>query len=231
MKYFWLIVTIVALIILLVTGYNKTTAFNVDSDKLARVSYYGIFGLVAASALLSSGIKLSQVMRNTAIWLAIIFALMCGYSIRYDIQDFASRVTAGIIPGSPVTRYSENGRTVNLERSNNGHFQTRAIVNGQSLLLTVDTGASSVVLSYEDAKSANVDVDKLSFTLPVDTANGSTQAAFIMLNSIKIGDIERQNVRAMVSKPGDLTGSLLGMTFLDRLSGYSVRGDRLILVD
>ena len=168
MKYFWLIVTIVALIILLVTGYNKTTTFNVDSDKLARVSYYGIFGLVAASALLGSGIKLSQVMRNTAIWLAIIFALMCGYSIRYDIQDFASRVTAGIIPGSPVTRYSENG---------------------------------------------------------------STQAAFIMLNSIKIGDIERQNVRAMVSKPGDLTGSLLGMTFLDRLSGYSVRGDRLILVD
>ena len=206
MKYFWLIVTIVAVIILLVTGYNKTTTFNVDSDKLARISYYGIFGLVAASALLSSGIKLSQVMRNTAIWLAI-------------------------IPGSPVTRYSENGRTVNLERSNNGHFQTRAIVNGQSLLLTVDTGASSVVLSYEDAKSANVDVDKLSFTLPVDTANGSTQAAFIMLNSIKIGDIERQNVRAMVSKPGDLTGSLLGMTFLDRLSGYSVRGDRLILVD
>lgn len=231
MKYFWLIITVIALIILLVAGYQKTSPFNVDTDKLAQFGYYGVIGLAAASALLGSGIKLSQAMRNTAIWLAIVFALMCGYTIRYEIQDLASRVTAGLIPGSPITRYNENGRTVNLERSTNGHFQTRATVNDATILLTVDTGASSVVLSYDDAKLANIDVDKLSFTLPVDTANGSTRAASIMINSLKIGDIERQNVRAMVSRPGDLNGSLLGMTFLDRLSGYSVRGDRLILAD
>lgn len=229
MKPIWILIAIIALIVILILAFSDVHTIN--ADKLAQLSYYGIWGLAASAGLLGSGIKLTDALRNTAIWLVIIFALMSGYSLRYEIQDFASRVTAGIIPGSPVTRYSEEGKVVSLERSANGHFQSRAYVNGRAVTLTIDTGASSVVLSYNDARAANIDVDDLSFTFPVNTANGSTYAAAIMIDSLQIGDIKRDNVHALVSQPGDLFGSLLGMSFLDRLSGYSVRGDRLLLVD
>ncbi|MHC5307415.1 TIGR02281 family clan AA aspartic protease [Bartonella sp. LJL80] len=231
MKSFWLIIAVLAAIILVFMGYNNSGNASIDTDKLAQASYYGIWGLVLASGLLGSGIKLTHMVRSTAIWLAAIFALMLVYNTRYEIQDFASNITAGLIPGSPVTRYTEDGTTVTLERAANGHFQSRAEVDGKSILFTIDTGASSVILSYEDAAAIGIDVNKLSFTLPVDTANGQTHTAVIMIDALKIGAIERHNIPAMVSKRGDLSGSLLGMSYLDRLSGYSVRGDRLILVD
>ncbi|MBI0168991.1 MULTISPECIES: TIGR02281 family clan AA aspartic protease [Bartonella] len=230
MKPFWLIISAAALIIILLLAFSDS-APNATTDKIANLGYYGIWGLAATSALLGSKIKLADAARNIAIWCVIIFALMCGYSLRYEIQDLAYRVTGGIIPGSPVTRYSENGKTVSLERSANGHFLTNAAVNGKTLSLTIDTGASAVVLTYDDAIAANIDVGRLGFNIPVETANGSTNAAPIIIDNLKIGDIERSNVRALVSRPGDLSGSLLGMSFLDRLTGYSVRGDRLILVD
>lgn len=99
------------------------------------------------------------------------------------------------------------------------------------MTLTVDTGASAVVLTYDDAAAADIDVNRLSYSLSVETANGSTNVAPVVIDHLQIGNIERDNVRALVSRPGDLSGSLLGMSFLDRLSGYSVRGDTLILVD
>lgn len=229
MKPFWIIISFVALIVIIALAFSN--ADTVTTDKMARLSYYGIWGLVATSALLASPIKLTDALRNIAIWLVVIFALVGGYSLRYEIQDFASRVTAGVVPGSPVSRYSENGKTVSLERAANGHFQTRALINGKTMTLTVDTGASVVVLSYDDAAAANIDVGRLSYSVSVNTANGSTNAAPVIIDHLQIGNIERDNVRALVSRPGDLSESLLGMSFLDRLSGYSVRGDRIILVD
>lgn len=229
MKPIWIIISCIALIVIVILAYNNAQTLN--TDKLAQLSYYGIWGLAASSALLGSRIKLGDALRNFTIWLVIIFALMAAYSLRYDLQDLASRVSAGIIPGSPVTRYSENGKAVSLERSANGHFYSRAFVNDTPITMTVDTGASTVVLSYDDAIAAKINVGNLSFTFRVNTANGDTYAAPIMIDSLKIGDIERDNVHALVSRAGDLSGSLLGMSFLNRLSGYSVRGDRLILVD
>lgn len=229
MKPFWIIISSIALIVIIALAFSN--ADTVTTDKIAQLSYYGIWGLAAASALLASPIKLTDALRNIAIWLVVIFALMSGYSLRYEIQDFASRVTAGIIPGSPVSSYSENGKTVSLERAANGHFQMRASINGIPITLTVDTGASAVVLTYDDAAAANIDVGRLSYNVSVKTANGSTNAAPVIVDHLQIGNIERDNVRALVSRPGDLSESLLGMSFLDRLSGYSVRGDRIILVD
>jgi aspartyl protease family protein len=95
----------------------------------------------------------------------------------------------------------------------------------------VDTGASSVVLSYQDAKNAGLDMGALSFTSPISTANGDAFAANVRLVEIGIGEITRRNVRAMVAEDGKLNQSLLGMTFLSSLSGYTVRQDQLILQD
>ncbi|HEX2725105.1 MAG TPA: TIGR02281 family clan AA aspartic protease, partial [Beijerinckiaceae bacterium] len=66
-------------------------------------------------------------------------------------------------------------------------------------------------------------------TPPVATANGRTMAAPVTLDSISVGSITERRVRALVARPGVLRENLLGMTFLERLASYEVRGNRLIL--
>ncbi len=87
------------------------------------------------------------------------------------------------------------------------------------------------MLSKEDAERAGIDTSSLNYSVPINTANGRATAASITIAKLQIGDIERQNVRAMVTQEGLMTGSLLGMNFLQTLGGFSVRGDQLIMMD
>jgi aspartyl protease family protein len=95
--------------------------------------------------------------------------------------------------------------------------------------MIVDTGASTIVLRPEDAKRAGIDLSKLSFTVPVLTANGRTVAARVRLDSVAIGPLQREDVEALVAEPKALTESLLGMSFLGRLRSYEFSGDFLTL--
>jgi aspartyl protease family protein len=121
------------------------------------------------------------------------------------------------------------GGEVELRRGGDGHFHVRAQVNGTQLELLVDTGASRVSLSQTDAQAAGIDLAALRFVVPVQTANGETFMAATRLNAIQIDTIHVADVPAFVAPQGALAGSVLGVSFLNRLSGYSVRGDTLTL--
>jgi aspartyl protease family protein len=95
--------------------------------------------------------------------------------------------------------------------------------------MVLDTGASSVVLSREDAKAAGLPIEVLSYTVPIETANGRTRAASVRLDRIAVGGLVERSVEALVAQPGQLKTSLLGMSFLNRLQSWEVRGDRLVL--
>jgi aspartyl protease family protein len=95
--------------------------------------------------------------------------------------------------------------------------------------MIVDTGASTIVLRPEDAKKAGIDVSRLTYRVPVLTANGRTIAARVRLDEVAIGPLDRQKVDALVAQPGALTQSLLGMSFLSRLRSYEFSGDFLTL--
>jgi aspartyl protease family protein len=95
--------------------------------------------------------------------------------------------------------------------------------------MLVDTGASTVVLKSVDAQKLGIDVEKLRYTVPVQTANGTTYAASVKIKGLAVGPIWINEVDALVSKPGTLKDSLLGMTFLNRLRSYEFSGDFLTL--
>ncbi|MCI0999706.1 MULTISPECIES: TIGR02281 family clan AA aspartic protease [Ochrobactrum] len=232
-RFFWLVIAAVAIVALLLMSNNDSgTTMGLDNDVFARAAYLGIWGVVLAAGLLGSGIKLSDFARNMAVWAVIILGLVAGYQYRYDLQDAASRITAGLIPGSPISgRNAEGSLTVTLAKAANGHFEVNGRVNGARVHFLVDTGASSVVLSQQDAERAGLDTGSLNYNVPVMTANGTASAASITIANLQIGNIERQNIRAMVTKEGLMTGSLLGMNFLQTLGGFTVRGDQLILID
>jgi aspartyl protease family protein len=85
------------------------------------------------------------------------------------------------------------------------------------------------VLKPVDAQKLGIDVDKLRYTVPVQTANGTTYAASVKIKGLAVGPIWINEVDALVSKPGTLKDSLLGMTFLNRLRSYEFSGDFLTL--
>jgi aspartyl protease family protein len=157
---------------------------------------------------------------------------MAGYLYRYELQDVASRLSAGLVPGSPLSVTDSDGNvTVTVEKAANGHFEARAAINNQPVRLMIDTGASITVLTAADAADVGIDVEALRFTVPVSTANGTTLAARARTEVIAIGAIERRRVPVLVAQPGSLAQSLLGMNVMGTLSGYDVRGDRMILRD
>jgi aspartyl protease family protein len=84
-----------------------------------------------------------------------------------------------------------------------------------------------VVLTQEAAKAAGLPIEVLNYTVNIDTANGRTRAASVTLDRIAIGGLTERSVPALVAQPGQLKNSLLGMTFLNRLQSWEVRGDRL----
>jgi aspartyl protease family protein len=121
------------------------------------------------------------------------------------------------------------GGDVSLKRAANGHFYLDVDVNGTSVKMLADTGASLVVLGEQDAESVGLDPDSLDYTHAVQTANGRAEAAFVVLDELRVGGIVRHNVRALVTR--GLPGSLLGMSFFNTLSQVSMEADELVLKD
>lgn len=188
-----------------------------------------ILAIIFAAGAFSQRQRIGAIAANFAVWAGLFVFALVGYTYREDLMDVAARVMGEFSPTTAIVD-STNG-TATFRRGLDGHFTVASTVNGTDMPLLFDTGASAVVLSYRDAQRAGVPVDELRFTLPVMTANGTGRAALIQLDSIEIGGIARRNVRAFVAEDGALHGSLLGMTFLETLSRYSVAGDRLELAD
>jgi aspartyl protease family protein len=122
-----------------------------------------------------------------------------------------------------------SGRTVELRAGSYGHYLTDAEINGRRVEVMVDTGASQVALTFEDASRTGIYVGDRDFTQLVRTANGVARVAPVMLDRVSIGDITVRNVPASVSERGMLGTTLLGMSFLKRLSRVDFRSGTLVL--
>jgi aspartyl protease family protein len=227
MRTIWIIIAVagLALLVWLLAGSSG------DPGSTPSLVYLAILGTVVAAGILGSG-RIGYALRSLAVWTLIVLALVIGYQYRYELQDVASRVTAGLVPGSPLSIIDSEGSTaVMLEKDAGGHFEARATVQGRSIRVVVDTGATSTVLTSEDASRVGIDTAALRFTVPVSTANGIARAARATVDDLSVGTISRRNLPVLVAEAGTLERSLLGMNFLGTLSGIDMRGDRLILRD
>lgn len=232
-RLFWLTMVVIgAGLLLLMLNDSAGSTFGVENYDFSRLVWLGAFAMLIGAGLLRSGRPLGAMARNLGLWVAIVLVLIAGYQYRYELQDFASRVTAGLVPGSPLALGVEDGHaTVTLDKADNGHFEARITVNGAPVRTVVDTGATSTVLTAEDALAAGFNSAALNFTIPVSTANGMTRAAAVKTNQVAIGGIVRKDMPIMIAAPGTLGQSLLGMNFIGSLSGFDVRGDRMVLRD
>ena len=112
-----------------------------------------------------------------------------------------------------------------------GHFRTDVRIDGATVEMLVDTGATITALRYEDARRLGLIRDGLEFDLPISTANGDSHGAFIRISSLGIGEIERHRVDAVITMPGTLRHSLLGMNFLNSLTRFEIRAGKMAMTN
>lgn len=146
----------------------------------------------------------------------------------------ASDVTGSLgelIPKRAPRKSAEkrNTRTVAIPREGGGEFALKAKINGVPAAMVIDTGATSVVLTWETAKALGLPTEILSYDINIETAGGNARAARLTLDRLAIGNLVERSVPALVVPPGQLKTNLLGMSFLDRLESWEVRADRLLL--
>ncbi len=118
---------------------------------------------------------------------------------------------------------------VTLTANDQGHFETEAEMNGRSVDVMVDTGATIVAMTYEDAERAGIFLKPSDFTHTVATANGQAMVAPITIGTVAIGPITVRNVEGAVAESGKLHKTLLGMSFLNRLTRVEMRSKNLVL--
>lgn len=193
---------------------------EIDSDQIARLVYLGIWGTVLVSYFLIARTQgIGQSLRQLLLWGLIFVGVAAGYGLWQDLSQ-----------QNRITVVSEGG--VSLRADRNGHFHLTLGVNGAPISFLVDTGASDLVLSREDAARAGLDLDELNFLGQAMTANGMVRTARVTLDEVVLstGDlnIRDSDVAASVNE-GELHVSLLGMTYLRRFARISIEGDRLIL--
>ena len=169
--------------------------------------------------------RLSQALEAAMFWAMVGLLLAIGYTSRFELHTAADRVLAELIPG----RAASFARTVEIVRGRGGDFSVSTHINGARVPMVLDTGASSVVLTPGAARAAGLPLEVLTYTVNVETANGRTQAAPVTIDRLAIGGLIERSVPALVAQPGQLKNNLLGMSFLNRLESWEVRGERLLM--
>lgn len=228
MRFLLPVLLIVAALAALLLTPPETPLLGLSHDEFAR----GAFGSSVLLWLVLSGLVragpagAARVLSSVALWAVLAAALLTVYAYRFELGDVADRVFGELSPST--VRVGPSGEVV-VRRRYGGEFVVPAKVNGRSVEFVFDTGASSVVLSAEDAARAGLSLDGLDFEAPVTTANGETTAAPVRIDKIAIGPILVRDVRALVARPGALSESLLGMSFLERLDSFAVERGKLVL--
>jgi aspartyl protease family protein len=228
----WLALFILALAAMLLVSNESGVIAGLDSTTFGYVAVFvALLVYLGGGMVAGYGGRAAAFVRDAVTWVALGLGLVTLYAYKDHLIPIAARVAGELVPGTAMTvEESANGLTeVKIRRRLDGHFFASVDINGESVTMIVDTGASSIVLRPEDAKKVGIDPDGLTYKVPVLTANGRTVAARVRLGKVSIGPLDRQNVDALVAKPGALSQSLLGMSFLSRLRSYEFSGDFLTL--
>jgi aspartyl protease family protein len=162
--------------------------------------------------------NLSDTTRNLILWGLIFMGVLLAYGLRDDVSQ-------ALNPTQSV--FSDTGR-IEAPRQSDGHYYLTLKINGTDVEFVVDTGATDIVLSMQDAERIGIDVDDLNFSGRANTANGEVRTARVRLADVRVGGYDEGALIAYVNQ-GELFGSLLGMAYLQRFGRVEISNDKLTL--
>ena len=185
-----------------------------DNPKLIFLSL--ILIVLLSSYLIAMRNNLTKLFKSAAVWVIIFSCFIAGYGVWQDLSK-----------EQPVF-YNNNESDIVINIRQDGHFYATVLVNNVEIEFLVDTGATHIVLSKEDAKKLDYDLSKLISWGKSNTANGIVETAPVRLQSIKLGQFLDTKVLAYINQ-GMMKQSLLGMSFLNNFSSVEFRKETLTL--
>jgi aspartyl protease family protein len=190
-----------------------------DADQIPRIAYLGLLGLAVAGWFIAENRNsLGKTLRMALVWAMIFLGVVAGVGLWGDVRD-------DVMPRQSVI--AGEGR-VEVPRAFDGHYYLTLRLNGTPVDFVVDTGATDIVLTHADAERIGLDLATLTYSGRAMTANGEVSTARARVNEIAIGPILDRDVTVSVNA-GEMPGSLLGMSYLQRFQRIVIADGRLIL--
>ncbi|WP_335946049.1 retropepsin-like aspartic protease family protein [Salipiger bermudensis] len=184
-----------------------------------RLAYLGLLALALVLwFFFRDRTRLGLKLQYLGVWALILLGAIAAVGLWGDIRQT-------VMPQQAV--FAEDGR-VELPRAPDGHYYVSLDLNGVPTRFVIDTGATGMVLSRNDAERAGLTPDQLIFRGQANTANGMVRTAPVRLESVALGPFTDRNVRAYVNE-GEMRTSLLGMSYLQRFDRLEISNGRLIL--
>ena len=162
------------------------------------------------------------------LFILVMLAATAGAVVAYGDPEQIARASDNISQ-MLRNRSLSTAHAVQIPRSQGGEYALRAKINGVMAPMVIDTGATSVVLTWETAKAIGLPIEMLEYNVDLETAGGHTKAARLTLDRLAVGKLVEKSVPALVVQRGQMRVNLLGMSFLDRLESWGVRADKLML--
>jgi len=188
------------------------------SDQIGQLAYLILLGIAVGGYFVAQARgNLGRTAQQAAVWGLIFIGVIAGVGLWGDISNT-------VAPRQSVTG---PGR-IEVPLGPDGHYHLTLQVNGKPVDFVVDTGASDIVLSQQDAARVGLDPSKLIYSGNASTANGTVRTADVRIDSLRLGDITDRNLRVSVNE-GVMDGSLLGMAYLGRFQHIEISGRTLIL--
>jgi aspartyl protease family protein len=187
-----------------------------NGDDLGRLAYLGLLlASVGGWVIVEFRSRLGEAARMALAWGLIFLGVAAGYGVWKDLRrDIRPEQTA----------LSDR---VEIPRADDGHYYLRLNVNGRDVDFMVDTGATNIVLSPDDAQTIGIDLASLAYLGQAETANGVVRTARVRLENVTLGPFEDSDIPAYVNEAA-MQGSLLGMDFLGQFS-IQITGDKMVL--
>lgn len=190
-----------------------------SGDQIGSLAYLVLLGVVIAGwHLVANRRQLGKLAQQAAIWIFIFLGAIVAVGLWSDIRDTVA----------PRQAVMQDGAQIVVPMQPDGHFYLLLEVNGTPVRFVVDTGATEMVLSAEDATRVGLKPEALVFSGRAFTANGMVETAPVRLETVALGGVVDQGLRAVVNS-GDLGESLLGMSYLRRFERIEISGGQMVL--
>ncbi len=191
---------------------------TLDSEDIGRLAYLLLLGVALGGWFVAEHRhNLGRLARMALAWGLIFLGVIAALGLWSDIRD-------DVLPRQKLL----GAGLIEVPRSPDGHYYLVAELNGAPVRFVVDTGATEVVLSPQDARRAGIDPDGLAYLGRARTANGVVRTARVRIDEMRLGDIVERDLPVSVTE-GEMDGSLLGMSYLRRFDSIEIRDGKLIL--
>lgn len=200
-------------------------AVRTSDDRFRVVYALGFLVLLSAGVMRVRRAALGQHLRHLALWAGVVAVLALGVAYREELAGVPQHLRLAFSDRSAV---STSEHEVIIPQNDEGAFEVVGKVNGRRIVFLLDTGSTDTVLTPDDARLLGLDPAKLEYSAEAETANGTGYGAPYTAASLEVGPIRMTDFRMTINK-APMSRSLLGLSFLEHLESFQIRGRKLIL--